>query len=538
MDGHFDCTAGAFSYDGIFEFLSQAGSGSMKKLVLTGRDLRLKDVEALLRDPGIGIEVSGEAMKRVKLSRDTVEDAVARDEIVYGINTGFGKLSSVRIEKKGLSQLQKNLIMSHAAGVGEPLDPAEARLALLLRINALAHGNSGVRPLLIDRLVEIYNQGIVPVIPRQGSVGASGDLAPLAHMALVLLGKGEVFFKGRRLPAAEGLEKAGIKPLVLKPKEGLALINGTQIMTAMAARTLTGALRAARHADIAAAMTVEALKGTDTPFDARISALRPHPGQKTTARNMRRLLAGSWILASHVDCTKVQDPYSLRCVPQVHGASRGVFHHVEEILTTEFNAATDNPLIFPEAGDILSGGNFHGQPVALAADYMGMAVAELADISERRIENLVNPELSGLPAFLARKSGLHSGYMMAQVTAAALVSENKVYCHPASVDSIPTSANKEDHVSMGVTAAAKAGVILRNTEFVLAIEFLCAAEGLEYRGKLDPGAGVLAAYRAIRKEVPPLKADRVLGTDLEAVADMVRKGVILEAVEKVIGPLN
>jgi histidine ammonia-lyase len=510
----------------------------MRKLTLTGRDLRLEDVEALLRNPGIEIAVSAEAMERVKTARKVVEDAVAREEVVYGINTGFGKLSSVRIEKKGLSQLQKNLIMSHAAGVGEPLDPLEARLALLLRINALVHGNSGVRPLLVDRLVEIFNKGIAPVIPRQGSVGASGDLAPLAHMALVLLGKGEVFFRGARMPADKGLEKAGLKPLVLKPKEGLALINGTQIMTALAARVLAGAYRAARHADVAAAMTVEALKGTDTPFDARISAIRPHPGQKIAARNMRRLLKGSWILASHVDCTKVQDPYCLRCVPQVHGASRGVLRHVEEILVTEFNAATDNPLIFPEVGDILSGGNFHGQPVALAADYLGMAVAELASISERRIENLVNPELSGLPAFLARKSGLHSGYMVAQVTAAALVSENKVLCHPASVDSIPTSANKEDHVSMGPAAAFKAGTILGNTESVLAIELVCAAEGLEYRGKLDPGAGILAAYRAVRKEIPPLKADRILSTDLEVVAGMIRQGVILEAVEKEIGPLD
>jgi histidine ammonia-lyase len=510
----------------------------MKELVLTGRDLSLEDVGTLLRNPGTKISVSGEAMKRVKLARKVVEDAVAREEVVYGINTGFGKLSSVRIEKRGLGQLQKNLIMSHAAGVGEPLEPDVARLALLLRINAIVHGNSGVRPILVDRLVEIYNKGIAPVIPRQGSVGASGDLAPLAHMALVLLGKGEVFHRGRRMPAAEGLAKAGIKPLGLKPKEGLALINGTQIMTALAAKTLVGAYRAARTADVAAAMTVEALKGTDTPFDARISAIRPHAGQKIAARNMRRLLSGSWILASHVDCTKVQDPYCLRCVPQVHGASRGVLRHVEEIVVTEFNSATDNPLIFADVGDILSGGNFHGQPVALASDYLGMAVAELASISERRIENLVNPELSGLPAFLARKSGLHSGYMVAQVTAAALVSENKVHCHPASVDSIPTSANKEDHVSMGPAAAFKAGTILRNTEAVLAIELLCAAEGLEYRGKLNPGRGAFAAYRAIRKEIPPLKADRVLNRDLDAVAAMIREGAVLAAVEKEIGPLD
>jgi histidine ammonia-lyase len=391
---------------------------------------------------------------------------------------------------------------------------------------------------LLDRLVEIFNKGLAPVIPRQGSVGASGDLAPLAHMALVLLGLGEVYYRGKRMETAAAFEKTGIKPLSLKAKEGLALINGTQIMTALAARALAGAFNAVRHADIAAAMSVEALKGTDTPFDNRIAAVRPHQGHARSARNMRRLLSGSWILASHVDCTKVQDPYCLRCVPQVHGASRGAFRHVEDVLKTEFNAATDNPLIFPELGDILSGGNFHGQPVALAADYLGIAIAELGSISERRIENLVNPELSGLPAFLARKSGLHSGYMVAQVTAAALVSENKVHAHPASVDSIPTSANKEDHVSMGTHAAFKAGLILSNVEHVLAIEMLCAAEGLEYRGKLNPGKGAGAAYKAVRKAVPPLRKDRILHRDVEKAVAMIRKGDILRAVENSIAPLE
>ncbi len=510
----------------------------MKSLELTGWDLRQKDIETILENPAIRIDIGPETMERVKASRRVVEEAIARNEIAYGINTGFGKLSSVQIEAKGLSQLQKNLIMSHAVGVGEPLEPATARFALLFRINALVKGNSGVRPLLIKTLVDIYNKGLAPVIPRQGSVGASGDLAPLAHMALVVLGQGEVFYRGRRLRSAEAMKQAGIRPIALKPKEGLALINGTQIMTAVAAVVLAGARKAMRHADVAAAMTVEALKGTDAPYDDRIAALRPQPGHAEAARNMRRLLKDSWILASHVDCSKVQDPYCLRCVPQVHGATRAALRHVEETLAVEYNAATDNPLIFPEVGDIISGGNFHGQPVALAADYMGIAIAELANISERRIENLVNPELSGLPAFLARKSGLHSGYMVAQVTAASLVSENKVLAHPASVDSIPTSANKEDHVSMGTHAARKAARILANVENVLAIELLCAAEGLEYRGKLDPGKGVLAAFRALRKKVTPLKKDRILYTDVEKVVQMMRQGSILKAVEKTIGPLD
>jgi len=510
----------------------------MKTLKLTGHDLGQKEIEAILENPSITIEIGPETMERIKASRRVVDDAIGRNDIAYGINTGFGKLSSVQIDKKGLSQLQKNLIMSHAVGVGEPLDRTTARFALLFRINALVKGHSGVRPLLIKTLIEIYNKGLAPVIPRQGSVGASGDLAPLAHMALVLLGKGEVFLGAKRNPAADGLKKVGIKPITLKPKEGLALINGTQIMTAVAAVVLAGARKAVRHADVAAAMTVEALKGTDAPYDDRIAGLRPQPGHAEAARNMRRLLKNSWILASHVDCTKVQDPYSLRCVPQVHGATRSALRHVEETLTVEYNAATDNPLIFPEEGDIISGGNFHGQPVALAADYMGLAIAELANISERRIENLVNPELSGLPAFLARESGLHSGYMVAQVTAASLVSENKVLAHPASVDSIPTSANKEDHVSMGTHAALKAARILANVEYVFAIELLCAAEGLEYRGKLDPGQGVLAAFRALRKEIPPLKKDRILYTDVEKVVQMVRQGSILKAVEKSIGPLE
>jgi histidine ammonia-lyase len=422
--------------------------------------------------------------------------------------------------------------------VGEPFKPVVAKVILLLRINALVKGYSGIRPVLIETLVDMFNKGVVPVIPQQGSVGASGDLAPLSHLTLVAMGKGEAYFKGHKLAGGTAMKNAGIKPIVLQSKEGLALINGTQAMTAVSALTLVGAKNLMRHADVAAAMSVEALKGTNTPFDPRIQAVRPHPHQKVTAINLRKLLANSWILASHVDCGKVQDPYCLRCAPQVHGASRNALSHVEECLTLEFNAATDNPLIFPDEEEILSGGNFHGQPVALAADYMALAIAELASISERRIENLVNPELSGLPAFLASAEGINSGYMMAQVTAAALVSENKVLAHPASVDSIPTSANKEDHVSMGTAAACKAERILCNAEHVLSVELLCAAQGLEYRGKLKPGAGVEAAYQTLRKAIPPLKEDRILSKDIDKARQLIRSGKILKAVENRVGRID
>jgi len=409
---------------------------------------------------------------------------------------------------------------------------------LLLRTNALVKGNSGVRPVLIETLVGMFNSNVLPVMPSQGSVGASGDLAPLAHMALVIMGLGEALFNGNKVSGRIAMRRAELQPVTLQPKEGLALINGTQVMTALAAIVMIGAKNLMRHADIAAAMSVEALKGTNTAFDPRIQSIRPFPHQEASARNLRKILANSWILASHVDCEKVQDPYCLRCVPQVHGASRAALSHVEDHLVVEFNSATDNPLIFADEEEILSGGNFHGQPIALAMDYLGIALAEFAGISERRIENLVNPELSGLPAFLADREGVQAGYMTAQVTAASLVSENKTLAHPASVDSIPTSANKEDHVSMGTWAAVKASRILKNAEYVLAIEFLCAGQGLEYRGELKPGIGVDAAYRKLRKAVPSLEKDRVLSNDIEKVRNMLVAGKMLQAVERKIGRLD
>lgn len=507
-------------------------------LTLTGSDLRFGDIQQVIDDPKMQIKISDEAKERVRISRRVIEQAIERDETVYGVNTGFGKLSRVRIPMEKLIELQRNLILSHATAIGEPLDPVMAKIVVLLRINALIKGYSGVRLELIDTMLKLFNRNVIPRIPRQGSVGASGDLAPLAHLTLVLMGMGEAFYNGHRMTGKTAMKKAGIRPVTLQPKEGLALINGTQVMTAVGAHVLLAAENLARHADIAAAMSVEALKGTNTAFDSRIQEVRPFPHQDTSARNLRKLLSNSWILASHVDCGKVQDPYSLRCVPQVHGASRAAFVHVKDALRIEFNSANDNPLIFAGDGEILSGGNFHGQPIALPLDYLGIAIAELANISERRIENLVNPELSGLPAFLAPTEGLHSGYMMGQVTAASLVSENKVMGHPASVDSIPTSANKEDHVSMGTIAALKAARILRNAEYVISIEFLCAAQGLEYRGDQKPGVGVEEAYQAFRRVITPLQEDRLFYKDLEKARKLLQSRKILEAVESKVGAIG
>jgi len=419
-----------------------------KHITLNGEKLHLRDISRVLIESDVQVSISQNAMKKIVASRVVIEKAVEEDAPVYGVNTGFGKLSSVRIPKDQLLNLQRNLILSHATAVGEPLDALTTKIILLLRLNSLVKGYSGVTPLLVETMAEMFNKGVLPIIPSQGSVGASGDLGPLSHLALVIMGQGEALYKGHRMSGVTAMQKAGIKPIELQPKEGLALINGTQVMSAILCITLIGAKRLMRHADIASAMTIEALKGTNTAFDKRIQDVRPHPHQALCASNMRKLLNKSWIMASHVDCSKVQDPYSLRCSPQVHGASRAAIAHVDDSLSIEINSATDNPLIFTEENEILSGGNFHGQPIALVADYLGIAIAELASISERRIENLVNPELSGLPAFLAPKEGLDSGYMIAQVTAASLVSENKILAHPASVDSIPNQAPLQTRKTM------------------------------------------------------------------------------------------
>lgn len=472
----------------------------------------------------------------VERSRHTVEQALARGQAIYGVNTGFGKLAGVRIETDQLAALQHNLILSHATGVGEPLAEDVSRLAFALRIHALALGHSGVRFTLLEHMAALFNAGLTPVMPAQGSVGASGDLAPLAHMALPLLGRGEVWREGKVVPAGRALARAGIGKFELSAKEGLALINGTQVMTAIGLLALARARMLAKAADIACATTLEALRGSVRPFAEAVHELRPHEGQRLTAANLRALLEDSEIVPSHADCGKVQDAYSIRCAPQVHGAAKDAIAFVHRTLTIEANAVTDNPLVFPD-GDIVSAGHFHGQPVSQALDLLGIAMATLANISERRIENLVNPDISGLPPFLATHPGVESGFMIPQVVAAALASENKTLAHPASVDSIPTSANREDHVSMGVTAARHARAIAENTTRVLAIELLCAAQGLDCGAPLPPGRGVQAAYRAIRDVVPALEGDRWLAPDLAAVEELLVSGRLVARVERQVGEL-
>ncbi|MCU0867019.1 MAG: histidine ammonia-lyase [Planctomycetes bacterium] len=507
----------------------------MATILLGEPNLPLSTLVQLSR-AGTRIGLTKDSKENVLQSRRVVEDAVATGATMYGINTGFGKLAGVRIPDDQLAQLQKNLLLSHATGVGEPLSIEQSRLAFALRIHNLALGRSGVRLALLEQAIALWNGDYIPVIPSQGSVGASGDLAPLSHMALPLIGCGEVWHAGKVTTGQKALQQLGRPPLELREKEGLALINGTQIMTAIGCLCVHDAVLLAKTADITCAMTVEALRGTDRAFDARIHHARPHTGQRVTAENLRQLLAGSKVLPSHRDCGKVQDAYSLRCAPQVHGASKDGIRYALEVLVTEANSVTDNPLVFPD-GDVVSGGNFHGQPVSQAMDFLAIAVATLANISERRIEQMVNPDISGLPPFLAKNPGLESGFMIPQVVAASLCSENKTFAHPASVDTIPTSANREDHVSMGVTAARHAAMVVGNTGKVLGIELLCAAQGLDLGEPLRPGLGVHAAYQALRKVVPGLDGDRFLAPDLAAAERLVRDGVIAAAAEKKVGPL-
>ncbi len=509
-------------------------------LLLDGESLTLDAIARVLANPATRVAVAPGAAARVAASRAVVDALVARGAPAYGITTGFGRLAEVAIPPESVRDLQRNLVRSHCAGVGPPLSFPEARLLLLLRANALAKGLSGVRPETLDALVALFNAGVVPVVPEKGSVGASGDLAPLAHLAAVLVGEGEAFVGGgeARLPGREALARAGLRPIVLEAKEGLSLVNGTQMMTAIGAKAAIEARLLLRQADVIAALSVDALLGTDAAFDPRIHAARGHPGQAASAANLRALMRGSEIRESHrgPHCRRIQDAYSLRCAPQVHGAARDALAYVEAVLEREINAATDNPLVFAEEGEILSGGNFHGEPVALVLDMLAIALAELGAISERRIERLVNRDYSGLPPFLVGGAqGLNSGLMMAQVTAAALVSENKILSHPASVDSIPTSAGFEDHVSMGVTAALKARECLRNVETVVAIELLAAAQAIEFRRPLRSSAALEAAHAALRARVPPLGEDRALAPDIEAARALIREGRILQAAEAALG---
>ena len=509
----------------------------MKPIYLGVEGMTLENLIAIARK-GTQVQLTADAEKQIQKSRHLIEQWVQDGKRIYGITTGFGALSDVAISKGDTRKLQKNILMSHAAGVGKHFDEETVRAILALRIKDLARGHSGIRLSTVQQLVTLLNWGVWPVIPQKGSVGASGDLAPLAHLALVLVGLGEAFYKGQRLSGRQALSKCGLKPLQLESGEGLALVNGTQVMTAIGGLAVFDSIRLAKLTDTAAAMSLEVLMGSRTEFDPKIHEVRPHPGQAAVADNMARITQNSEIITSHKDCSRVQDAYTLRCSPQVHGASRDAIRYCRQVIETEMNSSTNNPLIFSDAEEFLLGGNFHGQPVALAMDFLGMAVAELADISERRIERLVNPKLSGMPAFLVDDGGLNSGFMLTQYTAAALVSENKVLCHPSSIDSIPTSANKEDHVSMGTISARKCREIVGNVENVIAIELLCAAQALDLFTNMKPGEGTLAAYRAIRNAVPHLEKDRILSSDISTVKKLMRDGKILNAVEKQIGDLQ
>jgi histidine ammonia-lyase len=504
-------------------------------LHINGNDLTLEAVREVAADRR-AVLLAPDARAAVGRAREIVEEIVASDRVAYAITTGVGKLSDVRIAGEQIRELQVNLVRSHSVGVGEPLPVAETRAMMLLRANSLAKGHSGVRALVIDTLCEMLNRGVTPLVPSQGSVGASGDLAPLAHLALALIGEGECLDeKGVRIPSADALKRAQIKPLVLEAKESISLINGTQAMLAVGTLALLAAERLVDSADVLGGLTCDALLGTDVAFDERIHKARPHSGQIKTASNLRRMLEGSHIRESHRDCGRVQDAYSLRCIPQVHGAVRDTLAHCRRVMETEANSAVDNPLVFmtdakKSEGDVISGGNFHGEPLAFALDFLGIVLSALAGISERRIERLVNPALSeGLPPFLAAGAGLNSGFMMLQVTAAALVSENKVLAHPASVDSITTSGNKEDFVSMGMTAAMKLRRIVENARNVLAIEAMAVAQALDFLLPLKSSKRGQLAHAAIRSVCPSLEKDRATYTDVPRVAELIANGRIAEA---------
>jgi histidine ammonia-lyase len=507
----------------------------MDEVFIDGNHLTLDQIEAVARG-NARVSLAPAAVERIAKSRAVIEEILAKHKTVYGVNTGFGKLSDIKIDDDRVNELQLNLIRSHSAGVGEPYSIPVTRAIMLLRANVLAKGNSGVRQQIIDLLLKMLNQNVHPVIPSKGSVGASGDLAPLAHLALVLVGEGSVLSGTQIISGKEALQEKGFEPVNLEAKEGLALINGTQAMTGVGSLSWHTSVRLGRAADIAGAMSLDVLRGTDTAFDERIMNVRPHPGAVHVARNLRALLKGSGIRESHRDSAhKVQDQYSLRCIPQVHGSVRDALRVAEDWLSIEINGATDNPLVFPEDKILLSGGNFHGGPMSLCFDFLAIAVAQIASISERRIALLMDSSQSELPPFLSKQSGLHSGFMMAQVTAAALVSENKIFAHPASVDTIPTSANKEDHVSMGVTAALKFQQVVQNTSNVLAIELMCAAQALDLLTPLKSSESLQVAHKIIRSRVPVLEEDRILSTDIQSLTELVQTNELSTAVENVLG---
>jgi histidine ammonia-lyase len=505
--------------------------------VRVGEGLSLGDVVAVAH--GEPVELGAEAVGRIEAAREVVRAKAEAGETVYGVTTGFGSLANVRIDRGATATLQHSILRSHATAVGRPLSHPEARAMLFLRAHVLALGHSGVRREVVERMVELLNRDLVPVVPERGSLGASGDLAPLASLALPLIGGGSLMVEGSPVPAATVLREAGLEPLELVEKEGLALVNGTQGMLAIGILAAERVRRLCTTADVAAAMTIEGALGTDRPFDERLQALRPHPGQAASAANIRALLAGSAILASHRESEHlVQDAYSLRCAPQVHGATRDVLAFASGVLQTEASSVSDNPIVLPADAEVLSGGNFHGQPVAVALDALALATVGTASISERRVFRILDPASNnGLPAFLVPDGGVNSGLMLAQYTAASLVSECKSIAHPASVDSIPSSAGQEDHVSMGMTAARHAREVVEAAEIVIALELLSAAQALDLRAPLDPAPGTAAARDALRRAVPFLDRDRELGPDIEAATLLVREGSVVAAVERAVGSL-
>jgi histidine ammonia-lyase len=495
----------------------------MDAIIIDGRALTLADVRSVSQ--GAPVELAVSALGAMEAARNYVESLISQQQLVYGITTGFGRFSDVVIEASDVAILQQNLIRSHACGVGDPLPQDETRALMLLRANALALGHSGVRPLVVAMLLECLNKNALPVIPCKGSLGASGDLVPLAHMGLFLVGEGKAWFEGQEMNAAETLLRCGIKPLKLEAKEGLALVNGTQFMAARGCMMLHRAEELALAADAIAALTCEALRGIPAAFSPLLQDVRPHPGQRTSAANLRRFLEGSRLVSEPGEL-RTQDAYALRCIPQVHGASQDVFSWIRQVLEREINSATDNPLVFPQEDQVISGGNFHGQPLALALDFLAIAMAELASISERRIERLVNPQLNDLPPFLTNNGGLNSGMMIPQYVAAALVSENKVFCHPASVDSIPSSGNQEDHVSMGANAANKARLVGKNLQDVLAIELLVACQAIDFRGPQLLGFSGRKLYELVRNQVEFMDQDRSIHEDIKKLSNLLANGEI------------
>lgn len=505
----------------------------MSAIELDGHHLTLEAIEQVA--DGASVAIAPAARERVVRARNFVEERLASGEAIYGVTTGFGRLATVRVDPSDAVALQVNLVRSHAAGTGTLLETRCVRAASVLRANSLCAGHSGVKPATLDLIVAMLDRGVTPVVPSQGSVGASGDLAPLAHMTLALIGEGEALYENERLPSRVALERAGLEPVELGAKEGLALVNGTQVMTGIAALGLLRAERLAAAADVIAALSLESFLGTERVFDRRLNDLRPHPGQERVAANLRALLAGSEIVQSHAECGRVQDPYSFRCIPVVHGAVRDSLAHVRRVTEIEANSVTDNPLVFPEDGEFVSGGNFHGEPIALAIDFLKIAVAELASMAERRLYLLLNAEDRGLPLFLTERVGLQSGLMLVQYTAAALVNENKGYAWPSSVDSIPTSAGQEDHVSMGMTSANNLPRVLANVEGALACELLGALAATDFRRPLASGHGTQAAYVAAREAISPWTDDRPPAPDIAAARELIASQRLVRAAETAIG---